>query len=108
MSDPIIVPVALDTPLFNERVTLDGQEYLLEFDWNDRLGRWFLSIATGSGDWLARGLRLIANWPLTRKVIDHRKPPGILMAIDFSSNSGEPPTLSELGRRVQLVYYPVT
>lgn len=106
-ADPVEVPVSLDVPLYTERVTLDGQEYLLRFDWNGREGRWYLDIGDVSENWIVRGVKLIADWPLLRRCVDPRRPPGTLMAVDFSG-AGEPPSLSDLGRSVKLIYFPVT
>ncbi len=107
MSEPIEIPVALDTPLFTQRITLDGQEYILRFDWNGREGRWYLDIGDVDENWIVTGLKIVANWPLTRRCVDIRKPPGDLYAVDFSSQRGEPPILPELGRRVRLLYFPL-
>lgn len=106
MSTPLEIPIAVDVPLYTERVTLDGKEYLLRFDWNGREGRWYLDIGTVSEVWILRGLKLVANWPLLRKSVDPRKPPGSLMAVDFSDSGGEPPDFYDLGRRVKLLYFP--
>lgn len=108
MNDPIEIPVATDTPLYSERVTLDGSEYIFAFDWNDREGRWYLSISTVDGLPLALGIKLVANWPLLRRFTDSRLPPGHLIAADISSQAGESPAYAELGARVKLMYFPVT
>lgn len=106
MKEPLEIPLSLDTPLYTERVTLDGREYLLRFDWNGREGRWYLSIGTITEVWIRRGIKVVANWPLTRKSVDLRLPPGHLFAMDLTSN-GEPPDFYDLGRRVKLFYFPV-
>lgn len=105
---PVIVPVSLDTPCYTERVTLDGQDYTLRFDWNGREGRWYLDIGDVNGNWIVTGIKIICDWPLTRRQVDQNKPPGDFIAIDFSNMGGEPPGLPDLGRRVQLFYYPVS
>jgi hypothetical protein len=104
--DPIEIPVAFDTPLYTERVTLDGVEYLLKFDWNDRENRWYLGLFSVTGSPLATGIKIVANWPLLRKIRGENMPPGVLSAVDLSPLNGESPTYSELGARVKLVYRP--
>lgn len=108
MSDPIEIPVFADTPLYRFRVTLDGQDYIFRFDWNARADRWYLDIGTINEEWIVRGIKLIADWPLLRRVSDSRRPPGNLMAIDLSPLNGEPPVLSDFGMRVKLIYIPAT
>lgn len=106
--DPVEIPVSLDIPLYTERVTLDGKEYLFRFDWNGREGRWYLDIGDIDENWIVTGIKIIANWPLLRRLVDPRKPPGDLLAVDYSALGGEPPALTDLGRRVKLIYFPVT
>ncbi len=104
--DPIEVPLAFDTPLYTIRVTLDGVEYILKFDWNDRENRWYMGFFSIDEDPLAVGIKVVANWPLLRRFTDDRLPPGELFATDLSPMLGESPTYSELGTRVRLMYYP--
>lgn len=109
MSDlpPIEIPVFPEVPLYSERVTLDGKEYLLQFDWSDREQRWYLSISKADGTLIKTGVKVVANWPLLRKCVDVNQPPGVLMAVDLSPNGGEPPSLDDFGLRVKLLYFPV-
>lgn len=106
MTAPIEIPVAVDTPLYTERVTLDGQEYVLKLDWNDRENRWYLSIYAIDLTPLATGIKVVANWPLLRRFTNAGIPPGVLVATDLSPMGGESPTYSELGARVRLTYFP--
>lgn len=107
LQDPLEIPIALDTPLYTERVTLDGREYLFRFDWNGRENRWYFSIGTVQPEaWLARGIKIVAEFPLTRRFTSEAMPPGSIIAHDFSNQKGEPPAFQDLGRRVRLFYYP--
>lgn len=106
MTAPIEIPVATDTPLYTERVTLDGVEYLFKFDWNDRENRWYLSLFAVDETPLAAGIKVVANWPLLRRFTGENMPPGVLVAVDLSAERGESPTYTELGIRVKLLYYP--
>ena len=108
MSEPIEIPVFADTPLYKLRINLDGQDYIFRFDWNARTERWYLDIGTASEQWIVTGLKLVADWPILRRVSDPRRPPGNLMAVDLSPLQGEPPNLSDLGSRVKLIYIPVS
>lgn len=101
---PLLITVLVDTPLFTERVLLNGQNYTLRFDYSEREGRFYLDILDDSGDAIVCGIKLVENWELLRKVSDSRRPPGELYAWD-STRTG-PPDLRDLGRRVRLIYYP--
>lgn len=96
------IPLPTDTPLFDLRVTLDGQEYLLTFDWSERAGRWYMSIQDLSGVYLARGIKLISNWPLLRQRSNPALPPGNLFVYD--PLEGDAPGFTDLGRTVILAY----
>lgn len=106
MSDPIEIPISEDTPLYSERIGLDGRDFLFEFDWNDREGRWYLSIRGVDETPLALGIKVVANWPLLRRFSDPSLPQGSLFAADLSPENGESPTYLELGKRVRLLYFP--
>lgn len=108
MSATLEIPLFSSIPLFDIRTTLDGREFILSFDWNDREQRFYFSIAASDGTPIMSGRKLVCNWPLTRKIAGTAKPPGILMAIDYSNQAGEPPGLNDLGERVKLVYFSVT
>jgi hypothetical protein len=103
------IPIALDTPLYTERVVLDGREYLFRFDWNGRESRWRFDIGTVEEVWLARGIKVLCGFPLLRRFTAETFPAGDLIAVDFSPDieTGEAPTFYELGRRVRLFYFPV-
>lgn len=107
-TDPLEIPVFANVPLYNQRVTLDGVEYLLKLDWTDREQRFYLSIFLTDGTPISTGNKLVANWPLLRKCANVNKPPGILIAVDCSPNGGDPPVLSDIGIRVKILYFPVT
>jgi hypothetical protein len=106
MADPVEIPVSIDTPLYSQRVTLDGIEYLFQFDWNDRENRWYFSLFLIDGTPLATGIKIVANWPLLRRFTGETIPAGVLIATDISPMNGESPTYSELGGRVKFLYHP--
>lgn len=107
MKDPLEIPVFAGTPLYSIRVPLDGRDYRLYFDWNDRNARWYLTLSTIDDELLRSGILVLSNWPLLRTVRDSRKPPGQLFAIDLSSSNGMPPGYFDFGSRVRLFYFPV-
>lgn len=101
----VTIPTALDTPLYSQRTTLDGKEYLLKFDYSEREDRWFLSLYDVDETPLALGIKVIPNWPLLRLHVSNPDvPQGKLVARDFSLAPAAP-GFGDLGRRVSILYY---
>lgn len=98
-----VINTPQNIPFFTQRTTLDGREYLLTFDWNQREQKWYLSIADQDEVPIVSSIKLVANFPLTHLLVDSRSPPGELFAMDTSGN-GLDPLLSDLGTRVLLLY----
>jgi hypothetical protein len=100
------IPTSTDPerPHYTQRTSLDGRTYLLELRWNGRQARWFLDLYTANGSVIRTGILIRVNWPLLRLVTDERAPPGVLMAID-RSGALKDPGLTELGSRVELLYF---
>lgn len=98
------IPTSAELPSYVQRVTLEGREYVLAFDWNEREGRWFLDLLDNEETPLAVGLKVVVGFPLLRRrKTDPRLPPGDFIAID-SSDTGRDPGFGELGGRVALCY----
>lgn len=96
-----------DEPFYSQVVTLDGSPYLLSFAWNDRTSTWFLDVATGEGEPIACGLKLVCSWDLLKNIVDERRPPGRLVVLALTPDDS-PPGLEDLvaGGRCRLVYGP--
>jgi hypothetical protein len=102
---PVIVPVFPSTPLYKERVRLEGRDYIFRFDWNDREQRYYMHIFDQDEVPLLLGVKVIANWGmLTRHHFNPALPPGELIPMDLEQG-GEPPTFDDFGTRVRLFYY---
>lgn len=105
---PIEVPIPSGLPLFDMRTRLDGRDYDFRFDWNGREKRWYLARFSCLGTVIARGVKVIADFPLLLHYKSHALcPPGTLIAIDFSDQKGAPPEFLDFGTRVRLLYYPL-
>lgn len=98
------IPTSSELPSYSQRTTLDGREYVLEFDWSERAGAWYLRLLDVDRIALTGRKRVVLNTDLLRL---HRRtegvPPGRLVALDLSG-SGLPPAFDELGSRVVLLY----
>jgi hypothetical protein len=105
----VSIPTSEGAAYYSQRVRLDGRDYNLRFAWNEREGRWYLSIFTDEDVPLILGIKIVTNWPLLRYYrSDPRVPPGEIMAMDLTPD-GAPPGFDELaiGKRVELVYFAV-
>jgi hypothetical protein len=92
---------------YDQRVTLDGQAYILRLDWNGRGGAWYLSLYDDEGLPLLVSRKLSTNSPVLRRFrFVGGLPPGDIMACDFSAQI-EYAGYSELGpgRGVTLYYF---
>jgi hypothetical protein len=102
---PVLIPIFKGEPLYNERVRLEGKDYIFRFDFNNREQRFYMNIKSEDGTPQLTGVKVVANWPLiTRHRFNSALPPGELIAIDLETN-GVPPVLADFGSRVKLYYY---
>lgn len=92
-------------PFYSQRVTLDGADYTLKFEWNMRNG-WFMGLSDASEEVIFEPKKLVVDWDLLRNVTDERKPPGALVLFD-SSYQGLDPGYEELDQRCVLTYIPL-
>lgn len=89
---------------FSQRTILDGREYVLTFRWNQREAKWYLSIADTNEAPIVQGVKIVINFPLlTNRIVDERRPPGEIFAVDPSGEERDP-GLYDLGARVRLLY----
>lgn len=92
-------------PFYRMSASLDGSDYLLEFRHNQREDAWYFSILLPDGTLLAAGIKVVCDWPLLRKQVDARLPPGDFIALSKTQDTS-PPGLDALGEqsRVTLFY----
>lgn len=88
---------------YTQTVALDGAEYDLKLRWNQRDGRWYLSLSK-DGSRILSGVRVVSNWDLSPVGRSLPWPPGVLFAADMTG-IGTDPGLAELGERVVLAYF---
>ena len=100
------VPTSADAH-YQQVTNLEGTDYILTFDYNQRESCYYLSIATNNGDDLVVGIKLVANWPLLHKWADSRLPPGELVLIANTNLTDPAPGLAQIGvgQDFTLVYY---
>ena len=76
MSDQI--PLSSDT-FYDQRVVLDGQEFVRNFTYNQRIDSWYLDILSEAEELLEAGIKLVTDFPLLRKRSNPALPPGELV-----------------------------
>jgi hypothetical protein len=91
-----------DTPRYQIRTRLDGTDYVLDFRFNSRREVWVMSITGLDGARILTGQTIVCGVELMRRAISG--PPGRLFALSGNAGDFEPPGLTELGSRVNLVY----
>ena len=105
---PLLIPIFKSEPLYNERVRLEGRDYIFRFDFAGREDRIYMSIFDQDTEPLLLGIKIVANFALTtRHLFNDGLPPGQFVAIDLEQD-GTPPTLVDFGTRVRLFYYQST
>lgn len=91
------------TPLFDMRVTLNGTDFILKFDWADRESRFYMSIFDANGIVITAGIKLISGWPLLTRETLPNAPQGNFVVVDPEN---EPPQLADFGLRSTLCWLP--
>jgi hypothetical protein len=101
----ILIPTETDVPLYEQRVTLDGRDYLLLFDYNQRNDRYYLTISAVDGAILSRGHKLVTGTAIGPRIADRRMFRGALI-VQTTTVDDSPPGFGELGeeKRCQLYY----
>lgn len=99
----LIIPVRKAQSHQRFQVELDRVTFNLTLHWNQREGYWYLTVADSAGAAIASGLKIVANWPLLRRIASHTAPKGEIMALDPTGKLGDP-GLEDLGSTFPLVY----
>lgn len=100
----LTIPTLTDgaTTVYDQRVRLDGTDYLFDFRWNQRRAVWVFSITGLDGARILTGQTIVCGVPLLGRAVGG--PPGRLLALAVSPTDFEAPGLTELGGRVSLIY----
>jgi hypothetical protein len=104
----LTLPLLVDTPLYEYRLTLSGREFVLRVDYNGREDRWYLALSDKDGTPISGRRKIVCGKPLLRHC--HHLPscpPGEIFAADKRGtveSPGAAPGLQDLGRRVTLYY----
>ena len=89
------IPTATD-PFYDMVVNLEGTDYKLTFNYNQREDATYLSISTPDGDDIVNGIKVVSNWPLLHKWADPRLPPGELICFANTQTTDPAPGLGAI------------
>jgi uncharacterized protein DUF6983 len=95
----LTIPVRNDIYFYRQFVTLDNEEYIMVFDYNQREDSWYLSIE----DDVLNGIRLSGNNDILDQYHYLEVPPGELKIVD-QDGLGREPNRDNFGDRVILTY----
>jgi hypothetical protein len=96
------IDIRRDVPFFSVKAPLDGRDYLIRFEWNQRSG-WYVALADDKGDAIFGARKAVCDWNLLRTCSSDRRPPGGLYLYD-STGTHEDPEYTDLGVRHKLYY----
>lgn len=103
----VTIPLPQDSDHFSFVVELDGTSYGFEWVWNYRDSHWYFSVNDANGSALVAYRKAVTTFPLLDRFTARAVPQGTLLLHDTSGAYAEP-GLTDLGARVQLLYYPVS
>lgn len=91
---------------YRQSTPLDGQVFVLHFNWNERDQNWYLSVHDADDNPIRGtiGKKLVQDYPVFLRAYTDDRPIGELMVI--SSSSTDDPGLLDLGDGTVLVYIP--
>lgn len=70
----MITVSSVSLPLYSDYyysyvVNLEGNSYTLDFKYNDRGSKWFLSLLDSDGNPIVQGVALVPNYPITEDYV---------------------------------------
>lgn len=100
----LVLPVRSDFKAYEFQVDLEGDIYTLEFGFNTRSSRWYMSIYDQTKEDLIVGdIPVLVNVPLTDQYVVEGLPPGRFIALNEASSS-EQASSENFGTVVKLFY----
>lgn len=88
---------------YEERVIVEGTQYLFRFRWNTAAQSWYLDLSDADGVLILAGRRCLADVRLLEQFGHLAVPPGVLLAFDTTTKQVDP-QLNDFGTRVLLLY----
>lgn len=98
------IPLQSDTTDQLVSVELDGNPYILRVLWNERFGYFSLSVSEADQTPILVNVKMVKNFPLTRRFQDLRLPFGSLFFVQ-ENGTADRPGYSDLAVNFSLYYY---
>ena len=108
------IPTSTELTDYVQTTSLDGRAYIIRLLHNQREDKWYMRLADQDDVPIVEGIKVVAESDLLQRIVDTRRPPGIIIAKDTTApdvdiSIGEQilatdPGLTELGGRVLLIY----
>lgn len=97
------IPSRNDIPNYQYTIELDGEVFQLEFYFNQRDNRWFMSIRQEDGSAVLLGIPIVSGMLLIERFVMSGLPLGDVLPMDFEGGI-EYPRRGDLGAGVQVMY----
>lgn len=107
MADIFEIPITSEDPSFKIRVTLDGRDFVLSFNFNTRMKRWTIGYYDAEENPIVVGVAMNIDSSLLRLYVQEELPPGEMILYDTSEKQIECGR-DELGGRCVLLYEAVS
>ncbi len=91
-------------PSFNQEVVLDGNSYVLNFNWNSRGGYWTIDFLGQLRNPLVMGIKIVIDYGLIGQFVGYGLPEGELYAIDLSGDTNKIQQYDFVNNRVGMYY----
>ena len=100
----LVLPIRSDFKAYQFQIDLEGVIYTLDFGYNVRSERWYMSIFEQDAETLLVGdIPILINIPLHDQYIKEGLPPGRFIALDETGNNQEA-TSGNFGTDIKLFY----
>lgn len=98
------VPTQLGWDSYEQRTTLDGVDYSMRFQWNERSQAWCFSLFYTDGTALLRNKKVTTNTDLLYTLTGPLRPPGSMQLLCVEPENFNEPTRDDLGEKFVLTY----
>lgn len=97
------IPVRADLPSYEFKQEIEAVIYTFKFRWNDRMSKWFFSIADEENVELLSGIPVQTNVDIKGRFRQTTLPPGRFLAYD-ETGKGRDPDRSNFGSEIKFLY----
>lgn len=92
-----------DLAAYHYTITLEGVQYRFDYQYNERMGKWFVSISDTAANIIIAPVPVVAGLGIFDRFVMDGIPPGITTPFDTSGDNLDPGRF-ELGDRVRMLY----